>query len=60
MGETRRSRLFALLGSPYDTTLQADTVTAEYAPIQMGADEFLYFRFVADTLREITWSFYVD
>lgn len=60
VGVSTRREIQSLMSTPYDTAARRDTQVVTYRSPLEGGDEFVRLAFVADTLRSISWEFYVD
>jgi len=49
-----------VLGKPEYRLQRNDTLTLRYPKPFFGADEYIQFEILADTVRAIEWLFYLD
>ncbi len=60
VGISTRREIHGVMGLPHDTAVTQDTLVVTYRSPLEGGDEFVHLAFVADTLRTVSWEFYVD
>lgn len=60
VGRTDRAALLARVGPPAETDSAADTLRLWYQRPTEGAEEYVQFHTLRDTVRAVRWIYYVD